>query len=273
MTSDISTAGSTDKSTKSSGGETEPLSLNPPVVIVGGFLSWPSRYRAMADAIHRLSGLQVHIVPLTPADWLGVLAFGKPGQLVFEISTVIDKALLDSESSKVILVGHSAGGVASRVCIGGTPPFGGRRYSGHRRVSHLITLGSPHLVRNVWPLSLLHRANEQFPGALHDTIDYRSVAGAAVPGSRSRKAGRFYERMTGRSDIPGDGVVPVECALLPGADHITLDDLAHDPRSGPGKWYGSDLETVARWWPKELHLSGAARENYENDEEGGRGRA
>ncbi|AHY46131.1 Hypothetical Protein RradSPS_0848 [Rubrobacter radiotolerans] len=229
------------------------LEKNPPVVIVGGFLSWPKRYRPMAEAIRELSGLEVHITPLTPADWLGVLAFGKPGQLVFEIATAVDKALLGSESKTAILVGHSAGGVASRVYLGGDPPFGGRRYSGHRRVSDLITLGSPHLTRDRWPLSLLHRAQKLFPDALHETIAYRSVAGAALPGEGNRRASLAYRTIAGRKDLAGDGVVPVESALLPGSESVVLDDLVHDPHQKRGlKWYGSDLETVARWWPERL---------------------
>ncbi|WP_119067172.1 esterase/lipase family protein [Rubrobacter indicoceani] len=235
----------------------DPLSNRPPVVVVGGFFSWPVHYRKMAAAIGELSGFPVHVVPLTPADWLAALFLGRTGQLVFEVATVIDKVLLDSPADRVILVGHSAGGIASRVCIGGTPPYGGRRYSGHRRVSHLITLGSPHLVGDSWPLGEIHRANELFPGALHENISYLSVAGAAVNGRESRRAARFYGRMTGDSDLPGDGIVPVQSALLPGSEHLVLNDLRHD-QNGSHNWYGSDLATVARWWPAGLRGSRAS---------------
>lgn len=239
---------------RGAGAEEGPLAKSPPVVVVGGLMSWPRRYREMAKAIAELSGLAVHTVPLTPADWLGTLFLGRTGQLVFEVSTVIDKVLLESESKRVVLVGHSAGGIAAKVSIGGAPPYGGRRYSGHRRVSHLITLGSPHAVRDVWPLAPIHRANELFPGALHDDIGYLSVAGAAVNGEDSKKARRMYERATGETDILGDGIVPVKSALLQGSEQLVLEDLSHD-QSGPSKWYGSDIATVARWWPGELTLT------------------
>lgn len=227
------------------------LTKRPPIIIVGSFFSWPSRYRELAGILTELSGLPTHIVPLTLVDWARAVSLGRNGQLVFEVATTVDKALLTSDSKKAIIVAHSAGGVASRVYLGGDPPFGGRRYSGHRRVSHLITLGSPHLVRDVWPLSLLRRANELFPGALHaDSIRYISVAGTAVDGASSALAGRRYERMCGKRDVRGDGTVPLESALLPGSEQLVFDDLHHDPAKE--LWYGHDRETIERWWPEEL---------------------
>src|SRR3712207_6932261 len=88
------------------------------------------------------SGSEVHVAPISPLDWLLGRLRGY-GQLVFEVASVVDRALLESDSDKAVLVGHSAGGIACRVYVGGDPPYGGRRYSGHRRVSQLITLGTP----------------------------------------------------------------------------------------------------------------------------------
>ena len=50
--------------------------------------------------------------------------------------------------------------------------------------------------------------------------------------------------------------MPVESALLPGAEHLVLDGLYHDRLHGGlrGRWYGSDRETVGRWWPEELYI-------------------
>jgi pimeloyl-ACP methyl ester carboxylesterase len=224
-----------------------------PIVIVGGFLSWSRRYRQLAENLRELSGAEVHIVPLTPFDWLVGFIRGY-GQLVFEIATAVDKALLESDSKKAVIVAHSAGGVASRVYIGGDKPYGGRRFSGHRRVSHLITLGSPHMVKDRWPFSLLAAANKLFPGSLHkeSNLRYISVAGAAADGSKHPKFRRKYERMVDDGRVRGDGIVPVESALLPGAEHLVFDDVRHD-REG-GLWYG-DREVVERWWPEELRRS------------------
>lgn len=220
-------------------------------MIVGGLWSWKWRYRELASILRGLSGREVHVAPLTPLDYVagGVRGYG---QLIFGIASAVDNALLGSESKKAILVGHSAGGVASRVYIGGDPPYGGRRYSGHRRVSHLITLGSPHLANGSKPIPPIDTTNNLFPGALHETsgLKYLSVAGAATDGAKSARAHRRYGRLVPDGRVPGDGVVPVEATLLPGAESVVLEDVHHSAIHG--RWYGADLSTVERWWPTEL---------------------
>ncbi len=211
----------------------------------------PRAYRRLAEILREVSGSQVHVAPITPLDWLLGRLRGY-GQLVFEVASAVDRALLESEADRAILVGHSAGGIACRIFIGGDPPYGGRRYSGHRRVSRLITLGTPHVVadgRNLVPIT---RVNELFPGALHEAADlrYLSVAGGAADGAISPRARKRYERLVEDGRVRGDGVVPVESALLPGSEKLVLDDLYHNQHLGP--WYGASRETVERWWPQEL---------------------
>ncbi len=224
-----------------------------PIVIVGGYVTLPVNYGGLTRVLERISGSEVYVVPITPLDWILGRLRGY-GQLVFEVASVVDKALLESESDKVVLVGHSAGGILARTYIGGDPPYGGRRYSGHRRVSHLITLGTPHNVPFEGHLAPIAKADELFPGALHENIRYLSVAGAAVDGGRSPAVRRRYERFIADGRVKGDGLVPIESALLSGAEHLVLDDLYHGRLYGGlrGRWYGSDRETVERWWPKGL---------------------
>ncbi|MBA3610569.1 MAG: hypothetical protein H0W54_04010 [Rubrobacter sp.] len=217
-------------------------------------MSWTWRYRHLARNLREISGREVHIVPLTPLDYLAGHIRGY-GQLIFEIASTVDNALLNSESKKAILIGHSIGGVASRVYIGGDPPYGGRRYAGHRRISHLITLGSPHLATGRKPIPAIDRTNKLFPGALHEKsgLKYLSVAGAATDGTESVRSRRRYERLVEDGRVPGDGVVPVESALLPGAEQVVLDDIHHS--AVHERWYGADLATVERWWPAELRAA------------------
>lgn len=227
-----------------------------PIVIVGGATWWPAAYRSFARTLREISGSEVYVAPITPLDWtLGY--FRGFGQLVFEVASTVDRALLESGEKRAVLVGHSAGGLACRVYIGGDPPYGGRRYSGHRRVSCLITLGTPHNFADEKRLSHIARVNELFPGALHAEagLHYLSVAGNAVEGSTSTKVRRRYERFVEDGRVEGDGVVPVEAALLPGSESLVVDGVQHNRRFG--RWYGSDGDTVGRWWPEELREGGS----------------
>ena len=226
-----------------------------PIVIVGGASWWPSSYRNLVGTLREISGSEVHIAPITPLDWfLGYLrGFG---QLVFEVASTVDRALLESGAKKAVLVGHSAGGLACRVYIGGDPPYGGRRYSGHRRVESLITLGTPHAVADNERLAPITRINELFPGALHEGagLRYLSVAGSAEDGATSHRTRKRYERFVEDGRVAGDGVVPVDSAMLPGSEGMVVDGVYHNRRLG--RWYGSDQETVSRWWPGELGAGG-----------------
>jgi pimeloyl-ACP methyl ester carboxylesterase len=230
---------------------------NPPIVLIGGYMSWPVSYRRLARILADVSGSEVHVVPIAPLDWALGHVRGY-GQIVFEVASTVDKALLESDSDKAVLVGHSAGGILARVYIGGDPPYGGRRYAGHRRASHLVTLGTPHNVFNKRRLDPIAEVNELFPGALHEKegLRYLCVAGAAADGASSRRVRKRYERFVGDGRVRGDGEVPVESALLPGAGSLVLDDLYHGRLHGfmKGRWYGSDREAVEYWWPEELRV-------------------
>jgi pimeloyl-ACP methyl ester carboxylesterase len=221
-----------------------------PIVIVGGATWWPGSYRNLASMLRDISGSEVHVAPITPLDW--TLGFFRGfGQLVFEVASTVDRVLLESEAKKAVLVGHSAGGLACRAYIGGDPPYGGRRYSGHRRVESLISLGTPHNVADNRRLAPITRVNELFPGALHaeSGLRYLSVAGNAVDGASSPRTRKRYERLVEDGRVAGDGVVPVKAALLPGSESLVVDGHNHNSRIG--SWYGSNRETVERWWPED----------------------
>jgi pimeloyl-ACP methyl ester carboxylesterase len=225
-----------------------------PIVLVGGLMSLPWRYQELAQIVREVSGSEVYVARITPLDWILGRIRGY-GQLVFEVASAVDRALLESGSNRAVLVGHSAGGIACRAYVGGDPPYGGRRYSGHRRVSHLITLGSPHIVAEKKSLAPIAQVNELFPDALHEPagLRYLSVAGGAADGAASSRVRRRYQRLIEDGRVAGDGIVPVESALLPGSETLVLDDLYHSHYFG--RWYGSDRETVERWWPRDLRVN------------------
>jgi hypothetical protein len=57
---------------------------------------------------------------------------------------------------------------------------------------------------------------------------------------------RSYQAIAGRIDLEGDGLVPVQSALLDGAEAITLPGVAHGGAFGP-RWYGTPA-VVEQWW-------------------------
>jgi hypothetical protein len=77
-----------------------------------------------------------------------------------------------------------------------------------------------------------------------------------VDGASSGRVRRRYERFGGDGRVGGDGKIPVQSALLPGAESLVLDGVYHGRLFGGagGGWYGSDRETVERWWPEELRV-------------------
>ncbi|HEX5974826.1 MAG TPA: hypothetical protein VFY57_06670, partial [Rubrobacteraceae bacterium] len=85
--------------------------------------------------------------------------------------------------------------------------------------------------------------------------------GSAADGASSPRVRKRYERFVEDGRVAGDGVVPVDAALLPGSESLTLDGVHHNRRLG--RWYGSDRETMGQWWPDELRsgdsLAGGVR--------------
>jgi len=103
------------------------------------------------------------------------------------------------------------------------------------------------------------RVDRRLPGARFATdpaaaVRYLSVAGAIqldpAAGQASATARRLaptaYRNSTGNASDRGDGLVPVDSALLQGSDPLVLEGVAHGGAFGP-RWYGSP-EVVAQWW-------------------------
>ena len=126
----------------------EPLAPNKaapaqPVVILGGFLSPARLYDAMRDALARLTRQPVWTVPLRGPEWLLSVTPVGWAYLLRQLEQTVQRARRDSPTGRVTLIGHSAGGVISRLYLS-PQPFAGHRYRGLEAVSDLITLGSPH---------------------------------------------------------------------------------------------------------------------------------
>ena len=220
-----------------------------PVVILGGFLITDEAYRPMADWIQRRSGAPVRIVHATRLDWLATTwGFGWV-RLLDRVDACV-RELQASHGRSVTLIGHSSGGVMLRPYLS-DEPFEGRTYNGSNRCNRLVTLGSPHQALRATPLRAL--VDRRFPGCpLADRVDYLAVAGRldllSSNASRfsCRSASRSYKQICGDPSALGDGLVPVESALLRQARSVVLENTAHGGLFG-SSWYGS-LDRIEAWW-------------------------
>jgi hypothetical protein len=118
------------------------------------------------------------------------------------------------------------------------------------------------------PGSTLALTNLRYPGAYEPGVRYVAVCGSGARGSSCRFgadfsfgdalrlatsaerraavfAGVSYAASCGRAEEDGDGVCPVETAMLEGAERVVLEGVGHQPGTGRC-WYGDD-EAVARW--------------------------
>jgi len=117
-----------------------------PVVILGGSFATPRDYWEMRPALEKLTRQPVSIVPVTRLDWaLGLTGFGW-ARILKKLDRTVRRTLAETGAAKVVLVGHSSGGVIGRLYLS-PRPFRGRVYAGRDVVCRLITLGSPHLNR------------------------------------------------------------------------------------------------------------------------------
>jgi pimeloyl-ACP methyl ester carboxylesterase len=226
----------------------DPETAVEPVVVLGGFLTSPGFYRGMCAAIHRMRSCPVEVADVWIWQWAAAVSARGWSRILDRLHESVVPVASSSPTGKVVLVGHSAGGVIGRLYLS-DQPFRGRTYGGLERVSTLITLGSPH--HNCERARLRRDVERRLPGAFFaPRVRYVVVAGRAVsgePGGRSseRRAGWFYRHLIGYGEVWGDGLVPVESALLKGAEEVVLDGVYHAPVFGK-PWYGSP-EVVERW--------------------------
>ena len=225
-----------------------------PIVLMGGFASYDALYAGLRDTLVEITGQPVWVVKMQSLDWLPAVVPAGWLYLLDKLAHTVRRAAQGSETGKVTLVGHSAGGVLARLYLS-PRPFLGRTYNGLEVVDRLITLGSPHdnrhPVHGGWMSRWIER---RYPGAYFaGQVHYVSVAGRLIRGKRDgslreRNAYRMYRGIAGQGDIWGDGLIPVRSALLEGSQQIVLDGVSHFTGFG-GPWYGAE-DVVPRWWPQ-----------------------
>ena len=237
------------------------MAQRPSVLIVGGFATAPPNYWAFRRRLLRRGAARVDICRLWPPDWLlaGVLGFGS---VMRRTGRDIATTYRVAGRRPIIVIAHSAGGIATRLAMSPTP-FHGRIAGVSEAVGCLVTLGTPHR------LDTLHNRYQhaghqaaaflerETPGAYFAPRTAYLTVGSEFAARRLRgPAGGivhdvFRMMVGGDSELVGDGIVPVAAVHLKGAEQLSFDDVRHGMIGGP--WYGND-EIIDRWWPTAVRL-------------------
>lgn len=214
-----------------------------PIVIMGGYLSSPDDYLAMAHTLAAPPfGRVVYITDFGRAAWAG-LRDPDFAPALDALAATVELALRETGTDAVELIGHSAGGRIARAYLGETP-YRGATCNGQRFVARLITLGTAHTTYEIWVREFAASIEQQYPGAFYSHVSYRSVAGESVRGRRLGSleeivAYRSYAVSYGDGNQVGDGIVPTRACFLPGADNLVLEGARHTPYTAPRSWYGA----------------------------------
>lgn len=201
-----------------------------PVVVVGGYLIGVGAYGRLAARLRAAYRRDVYTVPFAGWQWAAVRDWNYTG-IVDAVARTVACALHETGAERVSLVAHSAGGRACRLYLG-DKPYRGVVYGGARYVDSLMTLGTPHGGIEQYAARLTQFLDETYPGAYFPHIRYVSAVGRSVIGDpngtfRQRRVYVSYRTQTGDGVEWGDGVIPLRCAYLPGAEHLVLPGVAH----------------------------------------------
>ena len=220
-----------------------------PVVILGGFLITEEAYQPMAAWLINQGVTDAQVVSVTRTDWLLTSwAFGWR-RVLDRVDLLVKRLQVTSPTGRVTLIGHSSGGVMLRLYLS-DQPFQGRCYEGASRCDRLITLGSPHQAVRATPLRAM--VDRCFPGCHEAGVDYVAIAAeldleSANASSFSRRSAKgSYRSIAGSTNVRGDGLVPVDSALLCDARQLTLPDTAHGGLFG-SSWYATATR-LEKWW-------------------------
>jgi len=237
----------------------------PSVLIVGGFATVPLNYRPLRRRLLARGAARVDIAPLWTPDWVLAALLGF-GSVMLRTGRAIGRTYRAGDRQLIIVVGHSAGGIAARLAMA-DKPFNGRIADVAEAVGCLVTLGTPHGLPRLAnryqhaghaATAFLDRAT---PGAYFaPRTSYLTVGGrtpgAEFPGVAGELANEVFSIAVGdETQAMGDGIVPFSAVHLEGAEQLTYDDVRHGMVGAP--WYGDDV-MLDRWWPVALDLWRAA---------------
>lgn len=231
----------------------------PVLVIIGGYLTAPTDFAALAAALEAPPyNYRVFITPISRARWALTRDwdFRIP---VARLQATVQQARALTGVDRVTILAHSVGGTTARIYLG-DQPYRGQVYGGHRYVERLITLGTPHQSREHWTRRVVGFTNGTYPGAFYQHVHYVALVGRALQGHsagtlRERMASRSYTLVSGAEHAHdwGDGITTLLCAALRGAEYLVVPGLYHTRLHGR-PWYGDPA--ALPWWDYALGLGG-----------------
>tara|TARA_Y100001968_G_C19381595_1_gene730620 strand:+ start:799 stop:1509 length:711 start_codon:yes stop_codon:yes gene_type:complete len=223
---------------------------NQPIIILGGFLINPKSYFPMSYWLKHHTKASVEIINVSKVEWLLTSWDFGWARILDKVHSSVIKFKKISKTGKVSLIGHSSGGVMLRLFLADNK-FHNRIYNGKTICNNLITLGSPHSA--IRATRLRSMVDKKYPGSFyHPEVNYASIAGRLnIDGPNSSRlsknlAVRSYKSILGKSNLVGDGLVPIDSALLRNSRQIILDETSHGSSFG-SYWYGSS-NNVSKWW-------------------------
>jgi triacylglycerol esterase/lipase EstA (alpha/beta hydrolase family) len=218
-----------------------------PTVILPGYLAGAIEYKTLEQTLNQLN-IPTVTVPIRWQDWVPTIGGRSVTPILRKIDATVQQLRQETGSSKVNLLGHSAGGWLARIYLGEKPycihPQDTAEcvWQAYPYVHTLVTLGTPHTSLERWTRKNLDFVNQTYPGAFYlNQVKYVCVAGKAIFGKRqpgSWLAYSSYKMTCGRGDCWGDGITPIAAAHLTGAENLIIDGATHAPKSGK-RWYGS----------------------------------
>ena len=222
---------------------------NQPVIILGGFLITDEAYIQMAEYIARKIDYSVLVIKTSKFDWLLTnWDFGWK-RILDRVDKSVKQQQKHSPTGKVTLIGHSSGGIMLRLYLSNYN-LSGEIFRGAEKSNCLITLGSPHNAKRATRLRSL--VEKEFPGSFYsDNVKYISIAGLLDLNSNKASllskitAASSYKSISGNSNDSGDGIVPLQSALLRDSKHIVLKQTCHGKLFGDKYYYAE--ESVNEW--------------------------
>lgn len=222
----------------------------PDVIIAPAQFGVPKDYEPLRQALLARGHERVVVCPLRRFDWLRIVpsvftsAFWtaelEPTPTLNFFYEALDAAF-GAVDDDVSLVGHSIGGWVARAYLG----------ERQRTVRRLVTLGTPHIPPPDGSIDqtrgLLEYVNGNFPAPKDATCVVGNTSTAASLGElvgrsvwdadlarspllESLVALPSYAVLAASSDpfaLRGDGLIPIDAALIPDCNHIVIDDCHH----------------------------------------------